>query len=190
MTHLTSDELVDAVDESLSSERLRHLEHCSPCLEQLTRLRARLREVESVPVPEPSPLFWTHFSQRVRDAIASEATPKTSWVVSWVRWPVLAPAAALALAVFALVTMLPGDEAQPPPTPVATVQDPVHDLTGLGDQEWALLTDMVGPVDLEAVQDAGFVQLGDAERAALQLSATEQRELLRLLQEEMDKSGG
>src|SRR5258706_4751839 len=37
---------------------------------------AALREVE---VPEPSPMFWDHLSQRVHDAVAAEPVPSPGW---------------------------------------------------------------------------------------------------------------
>src|SRR5689334_13377184 len=40
-----------------------------------------LREVD---VPEPSPLFWDHLSQRVRTAVASEPVPQPRWAVNWI----------------------------------------------------------------------------------------------------------
>jgi hypothetical protein len=188
MTHLTSDELVDAVDTRLAPDQALHVEQCPVCRDHLSQLIATLRGVKEVPVPEPSPLFWTHFSRRVREAVATEATPATSWIERWVIWPVLAPAAALAIVLFALVTTISDESVRPAPD--ARISNSVDDLADFGEQEWTLLSDMVGPVDLEIVQDAGLVRPGDAERAALELSAAEQRELLRLLQEEMDKAGG
>ena len=37
---------------------------------------SKLREAD---VPEPSPLFWEHLSQRVHDAVAAEPVPSRSW---------------------------------------------------------------------------------------------------------------
>src|SRR5437762_12868319 len=47
-------------------------------------LLALLRDVD---VPEPSPLFWDHLSQRVREAVANEPPPAPGWMnrlnVAW-----------------------------------------------------------------------------------------------------------
>ena len=34
-------------------------------------------------VPEPSPLFWDHFSARVRDAVAAEGAPRRAALFGW-----------------------------------------------------------------------------------------------------------
>jgi hypothetical protein len=189
MTHLSPDERIDAVEGVLDAAGRAHIERCSPCREEVARLGETLRAAQAADIPEPSPLFWSHFSQRVRDAIAAEDAPRTSSLPVWFRWPVLAPLAALALLVLALINVLPRVAIQPSQPVVVDVAGG-DDLATLGEQEWAVVAEIVGPVDLDAAQDAGFVGLGDAERVALQLSVEEQRELLRLLQEEMDKAGG
>jgi hypothetical protein len=174
MTHLTPGELVDAADRTLAADRARHLEGCPRCRAEVDELAGILREAASVPVPEPSPLFWTHFSQRVHDAIAAEATQHATRASSWLRWPVLAPMTALALAVFALVSTLARGDITAAPR----------------DEQWAQLAEVVGPIDLETVQAAGLVEIGDVERAVLELSLAEQRELLRLMEEEISRAGG
>jgi hypothetical protein len=191
MTHLSSDEFVDAVEGCLDPAKAAHAQQCPACRTEVVRLAAMLQNAADSPVPEPSPLFWTHFSQRVHDAIAAEETPRTSWMPRWLRWPVLAPVGVLAFVIFAIIAALPRPQSAPPPQQaVVEKTDTVDDLATLGEQEWAVVAEIVGAVDIDAAHDAGFVALGDAERVALQLSADEQRELLRLLQEEMEKSGG
>lgn len=192
MNHLTRDELVDAVEGALAPERRSHLSECAACAEEAESLGAMLRAVHNVPMVEPSPLFWNHFSARVHAAIAAEEAPPASRLPEWLRWPVLAPLAALALLLLAIGSTLPRLANESSPAAVtARGAAGDRDLATLGENEWALVSDIVGPVDVDIAQEAGIiVKPGDVERAALDLSASEQRELLRLLKEEMDRSGG
>jgi hypothetical protein len=191
MTHLSSDEYADAIEGSLASARSAHVERCGTCRTEVERLRALFHDTRRVEIPEPSPLFWAHFSRRVHDAIAAEASSHAARRPLWLRWPVLVPVTALVLAMFALMSALPRDPVTETPTVVSnTMPEAVDDLASLGEQEWAALSEIVGPVDLDAAHEAGFVSLGDADRALQELDAAEQRELLRLLQEEMGKAGG
>jgi hypothetical protein len=189
MNHLSPDELIDAVEGTLGAERQSHLTECAACGGQTARLRLILRDARAVAPPEPSPLFWDHFSARVRAAIGSEAAPTTRWVPGWARWPVLAPIAALAVLIVGIAAVMPRQPARPIERAVVASPDSALDLASIGEQEWALVSDIVGPLDLDVAHEAGIIGLGDAERAALGLSAAEQRELLRLLQQEMERTG-
>ena len=84
MTHLTSDELVDALDGALAPPRQTHLDACQPCQQQLAELEAVLGEATAVTVPEPSPLYWEHLSARVRTTIDAEPVITGGWS-SWLR---------------------------------------------------------------------------------------------------------
>ena len=76
MTHLTSEQLVEAAEGILPAERARHLEQCGTCRTNVETLQAVLSDVgDTSIVPEPSPLFWEHFSRRVREATATERVP-------------------------------------------------------------------------------------------------------------------
>ena len=106
MTHLTSDELIDAMEADadnsnaagmLAPERQAHLATCDVCRRELTALSGVLSAAKQVSAPEPSPLFWQHFSERVRTAVDSEGLPGTGLLPAWWRWQVLLPAGALAM---------------------------------------------------------------------------------------------
>jgi hypothetical protein len=177
MTHLTSDELIDAMEGLLAPERQAHLATCEVCQRQLIDLSEVLGEARQVSVPEPSPLFWRHFSERVRGAI--DAAPDSSWP-SWWRWRVLAPLGALALVVFALATSLrPASDASDDIADDSTFDAPV------AADSWAMLTVLVGDIDLETASAAGVIEPGAAERAVLELTSEEQQELTRLLKAEL-----
>jgi hypothetical protein len=69
MYHLTPEELLDLAEATrpeVSSKSMSHLAACAVCRDQLADLRAALELVDpaDVHVPEPSPLFWEHFSTR------------------------------------------------------------------------------------------------------------------------------
>lgn len=190
MNHLTPDELIDAVEGTLDPALQTHLTRCAGCNEEVSRLRAVLGDAKAVDVPEPSPLFWDHFSTRVRAAIENEEVPERGWVPAWLRWPVLVPIAALALLVMALVVAVPREPDVVPAVADAGDAAVVDDLATAGEQEWAVVSEIVGLVEIDQAHAAGIaVSPGDADRIALQLDADEQRELIRLIKEEMNKSG-
>lgn len=188
MTHLTPDEFVDAVEGALAPERQGHLEACHACREEAGRLAAMLREAESADVPEPSPLFWDHFSARVSAAVAAETAPSSGWLPAWCRLPVLAPVASLALVVLALAVAFPS----PAPLPralAATAGEPLpFDEAMADDGSWQLVTDVVATVDWDTVREAGLVPGPAAmDRAVAALSDSEQAELVRLLRAEINR---
>ena len=182
MTHLTPDELVDALDGVLEPSRTMHLEACGPCRQQLADLEAVLRDSRQVDVPEPSPLYWQHLSARVRNAIDAEAAPAGGWR-HWLRWPVLAPIAALALIVMALAAAVPRHAAV---TPDVAVDAAVGQAL---DDSFAMVADLVGDLDWDTARSAGLtVGPGAADQAVLELTVAEQQELSRLLRAELTKA--
>ncbi|MGE0042978.1 MAG: hypothetical protein AB7H88_09010 [Vicinamibacterales bacterium] len=188
MMHLTPDEFVDAVEGALAPERQEHLDACHACREETARLAAILREASSADVPEPSPLFWDHFSARVSAAVEAEAAPSSGWLPAWCRLPVLAPVASLALVVMALAVALPA----PTPSPsslAATAGDPLPFDEALADDgSWQLVTGVVATVDWDTVREAGLVPGPAAmDRAVAALSESEQAELVRLLRAEINR---
>lgn len=179
MTHLTSDELVDALEQALEPSRQAHLDACQPCQQQLTELGNVLSETRGVDVPEPSPLFWQHLSARVRTAIDAEPVAADGWR-QWLRWPVLAPIGALALVVMTLALAVPRDTTTIPDLAIAAPAEASLD------ERFAIVADLVGDTDWDTMKSAGFtVAPGTADRAMLELTATEQQELTRLLQAEL-----
>lgn len=183
MMHLTPDEIVDAVEESLPGDRAAHLASCPTCsasVDELTRLLHRARDVA---VPEPSSAFWQQFSRRVRAALDAEDAP-TAPVTAWLRWPVLVPFSALALLVATLTVSMPRSPATPEPSISTAGATESTDAAGAADEErsWATVSDIVGPVGLDEVERAGLVlPPGAADRAISQLTSSERAELSRLL---------
>jgi hypothetical protein len=191
MTHLAPDELIDALDGALSPSRRGHLDSCAHCRGELASLHALMSEVRTTEVPEPSPLFWDRLSARVRSSLEEPDAPA---VRQWLRWPVLAPLAGLAMLVAALVASVQLTRAPVASTAVDQTSNSADDVDMVAaadlESQWALLAELVGDLDYDAATAEGIVPpVGAADAAILQLSVVEQAELARLLREEL-KAGG
>lgn len=204
MTHLTSDELIDAMEAEaddgkveadadrrnaagmLSTERQAHLAACEECRRQVDDLAATLNKAKQLSVPEPSPLFWNHFSERVRTAVDTESASGSPWP-SWLRWQTLLPIGAVATIILALMISVPKQDrsetlsVEDARAAAATIDVPATD-------NWDAFTDLVGELDIETASAAGVIELGFAEQAVLALTADEQVELTRLLQAELTRA--
>ena len=112
MTHLTADELIDAMEGVLEAPSQAHLDSCEQCRRELAGLSSVLGEARAVDLPEPAPHFWQHFSRRVRTAIDAEALPSSGWP-AWLRWPVLVPLGAVAVLMIAIGLRTPVPVEQP-----------------------------------------------------------------------------
>lgn len=180
MTHLTSDELIDAMEGVLSAERQIHLATCEECRRQVDDLARALNEAKQVSVPEPSPLFWNHFSGRLNEAIDAESSG--AWP-QWLRWQVLLPLGATAMIILGLMMAVPKqnqaefDMAVEAPAAIDTPDD-----------NWVMVAALVGDIDLDTAVEAGVIGPGVAERAVLSLTPDEQQELTRLLKAELTRA--
>src|SRR5476651_1124888 len=109
MRHLTPEELVDLAEGSRLSSSEPHLEGCEACRRQLADVAAMMSAATAFEVSEPSPLYWDHFSARVREAVAAEGAPRRrSWfgLSSWSRVALSFTTGTLAALVFASVVTL------------------------------------------------------------------------------------
>ena len=201
MTHLSDVELVDLVEGTLPAPRQRHVEACGFCSDQVDHLRSVMARASDVEVPEPSPLFWEHFSARVHDAVR-DATPDAPRWFSWadgatVRWAIggAVATAILVAAVWVGVWRMS----------VPAVQDRGHSLASAtvadaadsdvfdpdADEAWALVRTVADESawDDDADAEGLGVRPGSAERAMESLSGDERTELVRLLEAEMKQKG-
>ena len=193
--HLADVELVDCVERDALPRFRSHLEHCEHCRSRLDTLRTMLEQVEgagSADVPEPSPLFWEHFSRRVHDGIATEHAPGRA------RRPlVLMPvAAALVLCAVALFVWTENRAALQPASSTSVAAPyaaPVlleEPLNLEEDAEWALVRVAADDLEWDTAADAGLrAKPGSAERVALEMSAAERQELEQLIAAEMKQTG-
>jgi hypothetical protein len=207
MRHLSADELVDLVEGIVSDapgDSIAHLASCDRCRDQLAGLRAARAMASEIEVPEPSPLFWDHFSARVREAVANEPPPPDGWWHRLWSWPgVVAPVSAAAAVIVVIAVMLRAPT--PTTSPVAAARPagnvgnvagptPGYSLELLGDNiaddlSLSLVADLTDEMGLDAAADAGLTSDNSAEHAVTHMSAAELEQLERLLTEEMSRKG-
>ncbi len=208
MKHLSHATLLDAIESPspLAPPQARHLQECAACRADVDRLRAVLARAAGDRAPEPSPLFWDHFTARVSAALraVSVSPESTSWVGRLQRplttWAVAVTATVLViLSVVWRVTLHA-------PTPVGPVT-PAPAMTAAGnraasalvapaadnvdaDERWAVVRVAAEDLAWEDVHDAGIgARPGAAEGVALELTAEERSELARLLDRELKRNG-
>lgn len=203
MTHLRESELID-VAEGLEGAAADHAAQCERCREMVAMLRETIAGVRAVDVPEPSPLFWDHFSARVRQAVDGEdAAPVSGWR-TWLHGPGAwsAAAAALVLAVVAGVWQWSAPERPArsgvPVSRAAVVADAGidepddsddNDLGAIeSDEAWAIVRTVADAVEWDDDGAAAglFARPGWAERAAQTLTADEREALFQLLKTETE----
>jgi hypothetical protein len=203
MTHLSPEQLLDVADGTRPDDEFPHLQSCATCAREVAGLRGTIDAAAEVDIPEPSPLFWTHLSQRVRDAVAGEEPGSTdpkrvglqavpqAFARGWWR---LAKATAVA-AVVAAVFLSQRQQVLSPTTGVSTsvpgdVRQPVEVPAFDDDAALSLLADLTAGMDWEATAEAGLVPaVGAVDSVVLALSVEERVELHRLLQEALGGSG-
>jgi hypothetical protein len=205
--HLNADELVDLAEGARPESSAPHLAACPQCRAQLDDLRAMMSAVAAVDVPEPSPLFWDHFSQRVHDAVASENARGDARLEDsrsfWERAAGILHARALQASVVAIAALIifvvsnsrvmaPHAPALSPgtgagvgqPAPLAA-RDLLSDSAIEGDPSLTLVASLTSTLDADATRETGLAKVGSAEHAVTHMNDAELRELQRLLQEEM-----
>ena len=161
MRHLTSDQLVDLAEGVRTEPSMPHLQSCEACRVKLAELRATLSAAAEVDVPEPSPLFWDHFSARVHEAVEAErASAGVAWFRHWLSWPgVPLWAGSLAVVVLAVVVMTRGSvsETPAPRGSVDVVAESPPEVPVLADDaSLSLVADLVTGLDWDAAVEAGL----------------------------------
>jgi hypothetical protein len=195
MRHLTSEQFVDLAEGVRPVTSSPHLQSCETCREKLAELRATLVAASSMDVPEPSPLFWDHFSARVHAAVEAEGQAATSAVGRW-SWLRASPlrVATFAIVVLALVMVIrggrPGGPAPAPPGPTAAVV-PLGDTSSVGDDpSLSLMADLAADLDWDAASEAGLTtHVGVDNDAVANLTDAERRVLDQLLKGELAHRG-
>lgn len=187
--HLTRDALL-ALAESPHLPADPHLASCARCRDELATLRVVLERISDAEIPEPSPLFWEHFSHRVRIAIAEDADGSrgSRWTAGWRSWTYALGASAATVIVVMLAWT--GRPAGPPTLSVPVVSDAA--VTGSSaalalpdDEAWELVVDIAGSDDVgrdTLDEDPAPVA---AEMAVQDLSSDERTALVTLLRAEL-----
>jgi len=182
-THLTPEQLVDAADAVHDASIVLHLDACAACRAQVSELRETMASVmvEDAGVPEPSPLFWNHFQQRVVEAVEAERRSENfiTRLARSLRPAILVPAAAaLVVAVAVLVT---NDSRRSHVVPTVPAQASLRTMTGdeaaaaasrellrdsmEEDPSLQLIADLAVDVDWSAADAEGLAPDGSAEHA-------------------------
>jgi hypothetical protein len=210
MKHLTDTEFVDLIEDAarLPSDRRRHADACEACRVQAGMLGAVLARTAGDELPEPSPLYWDHFSARVSEAVRGESPDpaQRAWVQRF-RSPLAAWAAAAAMAVLIMMTVVWRATLHAPATagrgapavaeaPQSVAGDRVHVASAAAgdnidtDEAWAVVRTAAEGLAWEDAHAVGISAYpGAAEGIALELTAAERAELGRLLDTEMKRSG-
>lgn len=197
MKHLSPSEFVDCVEGTLDRDRAAHVGACAACRREAEALRQTIHETTAVDVPDPSPLFWDHFSARVREEIEKPAEG-SRW--TWLRLrPIAAGAAVVLLIAAAFALRIP--ERRGADRAAATVPDMRSEpsarpdtltvATEPEDEAWRLLKDAAGDLEMDDARAVGFsVRPGALDRAVLNLSPRERAELGRLIEAEIRQTQG
>ena len=208
MKHLTDTEFVDSLESELQPRRQEHLDTCAACRARIEELRIVLRTLRTVDVPEPSPLYWNHFSARLRESLDVPAASAAKWLP---QMRLLQTAAVLAvLLASAALWLAPwrGNGVPGPGAPNARslrvgvgevvgrpgveVAPPEDDLDepSADDESWAVVRKAAGSVEWDDAREAGLMlEPGSAERQVLRLTEAERAELERLIDEELKRAG-
>jgi hypothetical protein len=193
MTHLSDTEFVDLIDGVLPAERRQHVVTCDPCRAQADALRSALTSASDAQIPEPSPLFWDHFSARVHEGVQEAAREQP---VAWFARPTLRWTLAGTLATVVLVAVVwqastptslrPVAPETVAPVAVASNDADIDTFDPDADPAWALVRTVADEATWDDEDATGLgVRPGAAERAMANLTHAERSELVRLLKAEM-----
>jgi hypothetical protein len=178
-SHLRPEEFVDAMDGVLSPERQPHLDACDECRRELEVLVTTGRVARTSEVAEPSPLFWDHFGERVREATAASAPGVSIWSMWWRPLGAMAAAAA-GIALVVVLRPTPADPggsfAAAPPSEAATMAD---------DGSWDLVVGLAAELDEADVRAVVKPAEGTADAMLQELTADQREALVRILQQEI-----
>jgi hypothetical protein len=200
--HLNTETLVDIAEGTRPESAAPHFAACELCRAHVRELRAMMAAAQDVEVPEPSPLFWDHLSSRVSRAVAEEGArlPPARVFFSVLRARTFQASAFVAvMALLIAVVLTPRIPAPVPafidaPAPGSVAEadiglELIRDVTSDDDASLTVVASVTDDVDMETAREAGLAPRGSAEHAVTHMSAGELRELGRLLQEELARSG-
>jgi hypothetical protein len=191
--HLSPEELIDSAEGGRAESAAPHLASCELCQRQVAELRSAISTALDVDTPEPSPLFWDHFSHRVREAVAAEETPRSagnSWGTfipgSWRAWALAGVTAAVMISIYATA---PTSLAPSSADREAALPAPLEPFGAADDPSLAFVADLAGQIDPEVANEAGWTShAGAVDEVVANLTEDERIELQRLLEEELAKS--
>lgn len=201
MSHLSEEHLLELLEGNTAEAG--HLDTCVACRERFEALRHTLGLLRDDPVPEPSPLFWQHLSDRVRLAIDGEAVdrrlgtgePAKWWLQRSWRWGAAAAAVVALVAAFVVLTSQRTDRPENIADRSNSIGSPRGDVrddlnwTIPADESWAMMAGIAEGLDFETAADAGLVvRPGSVDQVLLSLSDEERKDLAGIIQAELDRS--
>jgi hypothetical protein len=184
--HLRPEEFIEALDGQAEARASEHLAACAECRAELDELRAMMRESAGVEAPAPSPLFWDHFSERVRVATSTLPAREAWWESLWRPAAAFAAAAALLAAVMVLVPRQHSQQTMPDvvaatgTAPTAIVALDVPD-----DGSWSLVVGLASGLRASEVREAAQPAAGTADAMIDELTPAQRAALARLLEKEI-----
>jgi len=210
MSHLTDLELIAAIEDAaardLPAARRRHLDACESCRGRADDLRGVIVAAADAAVPEPSPLFWQHFSTRVRQGIDGSAPGESAHHGRLAAWLTQGSLRWGAFAALIVVVMVAGVWQVNAPSKHTSSQaaaeraaewrrthplpDPAEPNDLDADPAWAVVRTVADSVDWSDAVVAGIDAQPDAvETVARTLSPEERSELVKLLLAEAKRKG-
>jgi hypothetical protein len=112
--HLSDEALMDVLDGAQGGASARHVAACESCAGRLAEAREGLALARAAEVPEPPGLFWQTFPRRVAAEVATEPARRR-----WRGW--IVPTFATAVALAAVVAIIPRHSIETPPSPAPTL---------------------------------------------------------------------
>jgi hypothetical protein len=189
--HLSPQEVVDALGGRLDPMRLEHARTCESCRIQISEFAEVTSDLAAVDVPEPSPLFWNHFSTRVQDALEAGGSGQAPIEFEpWWRgaWRPLAMFAVTAAALALVVVWRPAPSPVALRTGVGVVESAVLGAPQtMSETTFALMQAAVeAPLTWDEARASSLVpQLVSVDAAIEQLTPEQAAELARLIRIEM-----
>jgi len=199
--HLRDTEFADFAEGTLAAPRAAHLEMCAECQAHAKQVAVALRDVSAIEMPEPSPLFWDHFSARVREQVAHERHERAAWWATVGVRALIPLVAALAVIIVVLVALLPRVTHAPGATDalvashtvgasVTPDMDVPADVDTQDAEVWQVLAAAASDMGVDDAHAAGMgVRPGAVDHAVTHMNQAELNELGRLLQTELKGSG-
>ena len=181
--HLSSDELVAALDGGSHSAEAAHLAECAECRAALLALEAMANDVRAASaVPEPSPLFWDHLSERIREATVQAPAPGVrSWWLAIGR-PLTAAGAIAAVVLLVVIARQPSPEPGRPGAADGAGSGSAREI----ETSWDEVVDMASSLSSEDVRL--IVGSAPAAPAVAELTPSERAAFVRMLGIEMLRS--
>jgi hypothetical protein len=197
--HLRPEEFIDAIDapltenEAMAAQARAHLSACEACRQELADLRAVMQETADVSAGAPSPLFWDHFSDRVRGATSALPDREPWWQAwlspGWLSQGWLRPAAVMGAAVAAVALVIAlQPRALAPLGPTDSVVSPIAGVAmtdAADDGTWGFVVGLASELKYSDVKEAAQPVSGTADAVIDELTPAQRTALARLLEKEM-----